>query len=314
MSDIGRPSPTGNSTFDVAIIGGGPAGLSAAVWLARYLHSVVLIDSGDPRNWQTRGIHGYLGFGHITPQELRGRGREDAKRFGAELVDGVASLVDAVDDEHFRVALEDGRTFDSRRVLLAYGIRDVWPDVPGLSTCYGSTAHHCPDCDGYEARGCRTVVIASGRKAAGMAFNLAVWTRKLVICTNGQPHEIDDANLAKLRRLGVGIRTERIAGLIANGEEVNRVELENGTLLDCERVFFAIGQYPADDIGVQLGCQRDEEGLLVVDRTYRTSVPNVYAAGDLIPGPHLAVPAAADGCIAALAIHKSLLPEEIRIE
>ena len=300
--------------LDVAIIGGGPAGLSAAVWLARYLRSVVLIDSGDPRNWQTRGIHGYLGFGHITPAELRGRGRDDARRFGAELVDGLVSTVEHLDNERFRLELDDGRSFESRRVLLAYGIRDVWPDVPGLSTCYGATVHHCPDCDGYEARGSRTAIIGSGRKAAGMALNLAVWTRDLVICTNGATPDIDDTNLAKLRGLDVGIHSEPVAGVIAHGDRVQALELEGGARIECERVFFAIGHYPADDIGVQLGCKRDHEGLLEVDRLYRTSVPHVYAAGDLIPGPHLAVPAAADGCIASLAIHKSLLPEELRIE
>jgi thioredoxin reductase len=299
--------------FDVAIIGGGPAGLSAAVWLARYLHSVVLIDSGDPRNWQTRGIHGYLGFGQITPAELRGRGRDDARRFGAMLVDGCVSTAERIGEDRFRLELDGGHAYEGQRLLLAYGIRDIWPDVPGLSSCYGSTAHHCPDCDGYEARGRRTVVIGSGRKGAGMLFNLAVWTRDLALCTNGASPDIDDANMAKLERLHVAIHTEKILSVSAEDGQVTSLELDGPPPIRCERVFFAIGQYPADDIGLQLGCERDEDGLIVVDDVYRTSVRNVFAAGDLVPGPHLAVPAAADGCIAALAIHKSLVPEEIKI-
>jgi thioredoxin reductase len=304
---------TDTHLFDAAIVGGGPAGLSAAVWLARYLHSVVLIDSGDPRNWETRGIHGYLGFGQITPAELRGRGREEARRFGANLVDGCVDRAERMGDDQFRLALADGRRFDARRLLLAYGIRDIWPDVPGLGACYGASVHHCPDCDGHEARGCRTVVIANRRKAAGMALALATWTRDLIICTNGEPFELDDVNAGKLRALGVPVHTGRIRALEHVDGDVRSIEVDEAGTIECERVFFAIGHYPADDLAEQLGCERDEEGLVLVDDTYHTSAWNVFAAGDLVPGPHLAVPAAADGCIAALAMHKSLLPEALTI-
>ncbi len=158
------PDATNPDTYDVAIIGGGPAGLSAAIWLARYLRRVVVIDSGDPRNWETRGIHGYLGFEGITPAELRGRGREECRKFGATLIDATASRIDHVDNDLFSVALESGGSVSAARILLAIGIRDVWPDVPGLDRCYGATAHVCPDCDGYEARGKKTVVIAKRAK------------------------------------------------------------------------------------------------------------------------------------------------------
>lgn len=299
--------------FDAAIIGGGPAGLSAAVWLARYLHSVVLVDSGDPRNWETRGIHGYLGFGQITPAELRGRGREEARRFGAHLVDGCVDRATRLDAERFRLQLGDGREFHARRLLLAYGIRDIWPDVPGLGACYGATVHHCPDCDGYEARGCRTVVIANGRKAAGMVLALATWTRDLVICTNGEPFDLDEVNAEKLDALEVPVFTGRILSLEHADGEVRSLDVEGNGTVQCDRVFFAIGHYPADDLAEQLGCARDHEGFVVVDEHYHTTEWNVFAAGDLVPGPHLAVPAAADGCIAALAMHKSLQPEELTL-
>ena len=156
-------------------------------------------------------------------------------------------------------------------------------------------------------------VIGSGRKAAGMVFDLATWTRDLVVCTNGVPTDLDAANLAKLDALNVPVLEDRIERLVSRAGQVRQLELAGGKCLDCERIFFSIGCYPADDLGVQLGCERDDDGLIVVRDGYRTSVPNVYAAGDIVPGSRLAITAASDGAIAAIAIHKSLVPDVCRI-
>lgn len=301
-------------SYDVAIVGGGPAGLTAALFLARYLYSVVLIDSRDPRNWEARGINGYLGLHGITPPELRERGRAEAARYGATFVDGCVSTVRQDEEEGFVTALEGGRTFTSQRLLLAIGIKDVWPDVPGLDRCYGQTVHHCPDCDGREARDKRTVVIASGRSAAGMALSLTTWTRDITICTNGKPAGIEPKIRAKLDAAKIPVVEQPLVRLESDGTEARALVLEDHTTLECERVFFAIGHYPADDLGVQLGCRRDDEGLIVVDDKYRTSVRNVFAAGDITPGPHLAIAAAGGGAVAALAIHASLIPDERRLD
>jgi thioredoxin reductase len=300
-------------SFEIAIVGGGPAGLTAALFLARYLHSVVLIDSRDPRNWEARGINGYLGLHGITPPELRERGRTEAGRSGATLVDGCVSTVRREDDDRFVTTLEGGRAFTSRRLLLAIGIKDVWPQVPGLDRCYGQTVHHCPDCDGHEARDKRTVVIASGRSAAGMALSLTTWTRDLTICTNGKPSGIEPKVRAKLDGLNIAVVEQPIVRLESDGTQARALVLEDDTTLECDRIFFSIGHYPADDLGVQLGCKRDDEGLIVVDEKYRTSVRNVFAAGDITPGPHLAIAAAGGGAVAALAIHASLVPDERKL-
>ena len=299
---------------DVTIVGGGPAGLTAALFLARYLHSVILVDSRDPRNWEARGINGYLGLHGITPPELRERGRTEAARYGAQLLDGCVGTVRREAEEQFVTSLEDGRAFTSRRLMLAIGIKDVWPNVPGLDRCYGQTVHHCPDCDGYEARNKRTAVIASGRSAASMAFSLTTWTRDLIICTNGKAASLEAAERAKLDALRIPVVEEPLVRLESDGAEVRALILDDGRAIECDRVFFAIGQYPADDLGVQLGCKRDDEGLIVVDDKYRTSVPNVYAVGDITPGPHLAIAAAGSGAIAALAMHASLVPDERKLD
>ena len=292
--------------FDVAIVGGGPAGLSASIFLARYLHSVVLVDSGDPRNWETRGINAFLGLPSIRPAELRERGRDEARKYGVTLIDDCVDTAERLADDEFLLTLHSGDQLGAQRVLLAIGLKDVWPDIPGLERAYGRNAHVCPDCDGYEASDKKTVVIGHGRKAVGMALNLTTWTRNLIICTNGEPPEIDEPEYCeKLDALNIPILTERVRRLCVEQGQIHCLELEGGMNLDAEKIFFAIGQYPADDLGAQLGCERDDGGHIVVDKHYHTSVINVFAAGDIVPGSQLA--------IAALAIHKSLVPEERKL-
>lgn len=301
--------------YDIAVVGGGPAGLTAGLWSARYLHSVVVIDSGDPRNWETRGINGYLGLAAITPPKLRGAGREECRRYGAELLDGMVLTVEKVDDDRFDLAIEGGTRIQARRVLLAYGLRDVWPDIPGLSRVYGANAHVCPDCDGYEAKGKKVVVIGSGRRAVGMALNLTTWTDQIIICTNGKPAEMDDLEYCqKLDALNIPIITSAVRRVCYQGSSIHCLELDSGMSLDTDKVFFTLAQYPSDDLGAQLGCDRDAGGHIVVNDGMHTSVRHVYAAGDLIPGPQLAIAAASDGAIAALHMHKSLVPAGRKLE
>jgi thioredoxin reductase len=327
--------------YDVAIVGGGPAGLSAAIWLGRYLHRVALIDSGDPRNWETRGINGFLGLPGIRPAELRGAGREEARRYGVDLIDGVVARARAEGDERFVLEYDpieetkaeaDRRgpgtvrrpddnaprpsttALVARRLLLAIGLKDVWPRVSGLEEVYGDRAHVCPDCDGYETRDKKTVVLGRGRKAVGMALNLTTWTRDITICTNGDDPGFDDYLEEKLAENGIPVRTDPIVCIRLRDDTLRSVEFADAPALGCEKIFFAIGQYPADDLAAQLGCDRDPEGHVEVDDAYHTSVYNVFAAGDIVPGPQLGVAAAADGAIAALAIHKSLVPDARKLK
>ena len=300
--------------YDVAIVGGGPAGLSASIWLARYLHRVILIDSGDPRNWETRGINGYLGLPGIRPSELRSTGREEARKHGVELVDALCERVACRDEGHVQLLLADGRPIDARRLLLAIGLKDVWPEVPGLEHIYGANAHVCPDCDGWDCAKKKVVVMGKGRRAAGLALDLTTWTNEIIICTNGAPAGLDLPEYCeKLDALNIPVLESPITCVKHSGSMLLSIEFQNGLQLDADKIFFAIGQYPADDLGAQLGCERDDSGHIIVDEHYHTSVMHCYAAGDIIPGPQLGIAAAGDGAIAALAIHKSLVPESRKL-
>ena len=329
------PSPPDVSDpYDVAIVGGGPAGLTAVLWLGRYLHRVVLIDSGDPRNWETRGVNGFPGHPGITPAELRGKTRDECRQYGVELIDGFVVRVRRTSvgfelqfdpmrgtkarDDHRgsgspRAPWDNSpraetRTLRAARLLLAFGLRDEWPKIPGLQQVYGSAAHVCPDCDGYETRGTKVVVLASGRKAAGMALNLTTWTRDIVICTNGRDPDLDADQCERLDALNIPVLSARVERVVPQGDWIYSLELEGGMHLDCDHLFFSLSQRPADDLGAQLGCERDEDGQIIVDEHHHTSVRHVWAAGDITPGPQLAVVASAEGAVAALSIHKSLVP------
>lgn len=301
------------NAFDVAIVGGGPAGLTAAMWLGRYLHRVVLVDSGDPRNWQTRGVNGYLGLPDVTPAALRGAGRDEARRYGAELIDGCVETIIARETNGYDLTLESGRVLTSKRVLLAYGVKDIWPEIPGLEKIYGATAYHCPDCDGHETRGRKTVVVGIGRKAVGLALALTTWTRELVICTNGHDPQLTEPLLAQLDALNIPVLTERVTCAMQKDGALYALELAGPMQLDCERLFFSIGHYPADDFAQRLGCERNDEGCIIVDEHFHTSVRDVYAAGDIVPGTQIALAAAAGGAKAAIAIHHSLVRPEFVI-
>ena len=323
-----------NEPYDVAIVGGGPAGLTAALWLGRYLHPVVVNDSGDPRNWETRGVNGFPGHPGTTPAELRGKTRDECRAYGVELIDGFVVRV-RQDDDGFELQFDpmrgtkarddhrgsgsprapwdnsrgpETRVLRAARLLLAFGLRDEWPKIPGLQQVYGSAAHVCPDCDGYETREKKVVVLASGRKAAGMALNLTTWTNDIVICTNGREPDLDADQCEKLDALNIPVLSARIERVVPQGDRIYSLELEGGMHLDCDHLFFALSQRPADDLGAQLACERDTDGQIIVDEHHHTSVPNVWAAGDITPGPQLAIVASAEGAVAALSIHKSLVP------
>ena len=304
--------PTDN-IFEVAVVGAGPAGLSCGLWLGRYLRNTVVIDSGDPRNWETAHINGMLALPDIKPATLRERGRDECRRYGVKLVDGLVDRVCSTGKERFELTLRDGENFQVKRLVLAIGLRDVWPDLPGLDRCYGLSAHHCPDCDGYDTRGKRTVVVGYGRRVAGLALSLSTWTSDIIICTNGHSCEIDQEHLRKLDRLNIPVIETPVRMVHSEQRHLRYLELEDGMQINAEKLFFAVSHLPADDLGVQLGCKRDDDGLILVDYARKTSVPHVWAIGDIKPGAQLAITAAADGAIAAAAIHRSLLPEERRL-
>ena len=306
-SSIEKHGPAnGRDLYDCIVIGAGPAGLSASLFLARYLRRTLTFHHNSPRNEYAHGVHGFLGHHGIRPGELLTRGRDEVTSHGGLIIEACVTAVEAVSPEHFRVFIgEDERVFDARRLLLATGLRDLTPDCPGFREFYGSTVFHCPDCDGYEVRDKRVAVLAHGDNAADFTENILTWTRNVTLLTD--QNEVSDH--AKLDALDVAVRSERVVALEGDTatRQLQRVLFAEGEALECDALFFNLGTELATDFHETLGCRLDPEcGLLWVDETQQTSVEGVYAAGDITPHSQLAVVAAAEGAMAGIHIHKSL--------
>lgn len=294
--------------YDVAIIGGGPAGLSAALWLGRYRRRVLVFDAGQPRNEPAWAVHGYPGLPDPSPVELRRRLWEQAKGAGAEIRDGEVTRVDGQKDE-FEVWAADGSHVRALRIILAYGLRDHLPDIPGIDELYGTAVFHCADCDGPAVAGTRIGIIGWDRYAANLALYLRHFSDDIALLAHGHEFDLADDARAALDASGVNRHTAAITKLDGHGGNLTHVELDDGAAIRLDALFFHLGSEPRCEIAQQLACGLDDDGYVVVDRGQETSRGGVHAAGDLTGHPHLASIAAAEGVRSALAIHRSLLPD-----
>ncbi|HEY0005996.1 MAG TPA: NAD(P)/FAD-dependent oxidoreductase [Pyrinomonadaceae bacterium] len=307
--------------YDCIVVGAGPAGLSASLFLARYRRRVLTFHYYSPRNIYSHGIHGFLGHDGIKPMELLERGRSEVTKYGGLIVEGCVTKAEKLDEEHFRLTAGEEKTgvqtFEARRLLLATGLRDLTPDCPGFRDFYGQSVFHCPDCDGFEVAGKRVAVLGRGIEAIGFTLNLLTWTDKLTLITDGDPGNITDEHLARLSAFHIPVTNQRVAALEGDikSTQLERVRFRDGETLECDALFFNLGTEPSSDLHEMLGCKLDAEcGLVQIDEEdQQTSVKGVYAAGDLTPRSQLAVVAAAEGAMAAIHIHKSLIPENRRV-
>jgi len=292
--------------YDCIVIGAGPGGLSASLFLARYLRRTLTFHHNSPRNEYAHGVHGFLGHHGIHPGELLARGRDEVTSHGGLIIEACVTRVEKVASERFRVFAGE-RVFEARRLLLATGLRDLTPDCPGFREFYGWSVFHCPDCDGYEVKDKRVAVLAYDKNAAGFTENLLTWTRHITLLTDRREISNDDG--AKLASLDVAIRTEAVVALEgdASTKQLQRVVFAEGEPLECDALFFNLGTELATNFHEALACRLDPEcGLVWVDETQQTSVEGVYSAGDMTPNSQLAVVAAAEGAMAAIHIHRSL--------
>ena len=302
--------------FDCIVIGAGPAGLSASLFLARYRRNVLTLHDNQPRNTYSHGIHGFLGHHGIAPAELSARGIEEVITHGGKIIEARVTRIEKSRDGSFTVITEreGNRQYLTRRVLLATGLRDVLPTCGGFREFYGSSVYHCPDCDGYEVSGKRVVVLGHGESVIGLTLDLLTWTDKLTLLTDGHSDEMDQDIAAKLAAFNIPIRQEKVLALEGDvaTRQLQRVRFSSGEILECDALFFNLGVEPVCRLHEPLGCKTTKD-FLWVDKTQQTSVEGIYAAGDITPNSHLAVVAAAEGAMAAIHIHQSLLPESRRV-
>jgi thioredoxin reductase len=293
--------------YDVVIVGGGPAGLSAALVLGRCRRRVLVCDSGHPRNASSLAMHGYLTRDGMPPLEFLRLAREELRQYGIEpravTVTGVSCVT-----PRFRVTLEDGEIVESRTVLIATGVVDNIPDIPGIHESYGVSVHHCPYCDGWEVRDKTIVVLGQGAAAASLGLSLKTWTRHVVVCTNGRAR-LNAQHRERLAAQGIAVREEAIDRVEHEQGHVRAIVLADGQRVPCDAVFFTMGQKPHCDLPRQLGCELTRKGVVKTDRLGQTRVPGLYVAGDASRDVQFVIVAAAEGAKAGVAINKALQAE-----
>jgi len=301
-------SDSDSGTWDCIIVGAGPAGLNAALVLGRTRRRVLVLDSAQPRNYATHEMHGVLGHDGLDPADLRARGRTELGRYGVEVVTAEVQDAEAL-DATVRVTSSRGTDL-TRTVLLATGMLDEVPNIPGFAEVWGTTAHTCPYCDGFEHRDERLAILAAGARGEHLAILLRQWSDDVVLLSNG-PHGLDADQLARVQALGIPIIETPVVALESDdGGRLRRLRLDDGETLDRDALFFYVGWQLRNDVARSLGSQLHDDGSITVDSSQATTVDRVYAAGNCAD-PRALVPAAAgSGATAAVAINARLSMED----
>jgi thioredoxin reductase len=295
---------------DVIIVGAGPAGLSAALVLGRACRRVLIFDQDRGRNRFSHALHGFITRDGTPPAEVRRLAREELRRYDTVRHEVVEVKRAIRGNPFFEVTLADGRTFTARRLLLATGVIDNVPDLPGLRALYGQSVFHCPYCDGWEVRGQGLAVYGRGRRGYGLSLELTGWSRDIVLCTDG-PAGFSGDERDTLARNGITLREEQVARLDGRDGLLTAVVFADGSSVARRALFFTTGQTQCSDLARTLGCEFNEKGTVSTGKYETTHVPGLYVAGDASRDVQWVVVAAAEGAEAAYAINQDFIKEEL---
>jgi thioredoxin reductase len=294
--------------YDAIIVGGSFAGLAAALQLARARRRVLVVDAGRPRNRFARTSHGFLGQDGRSPTVILETARSQLRAYGtAEFRPGEVTSA-RVQDDAIELALAAGETLLARRLVLATGVIDELPEVPGLRERWGVTVLHCPYCHGYEVAGRRLGILATGEMSMHQALLIPDWSDDVTLFTNGAM-SLDADQRAALASRGVRVEERPVAELMGDVQDLSGVRLRDGTVVALDAMFTGPRTRMASPLTEQLGCAFDESPMgpvIHTDERKQTTVAGVYAAGDAARYPHNVSFAVADGAMAGIAAHQSL--------
>lgn len=294
--------------YDVVIVGGGAAGLSAAIVLGRARRRVAVIDAGAPRNAPAAHMQGYLSRDGMPPGDLLAAGRAEVTGYGVKIIEDAVVHV----EPRFSVRLGKGQVLAARRVLVATGVRDGIPDIPGVRERWGRDLLHCPYCHGWEVRDQPLGVLGSNPGSILHAQLVRQWSDDVVYFANTQEPTATEA--AELDARGIRVTHGDVARLVVENDRLTGVELADGQVIPRAAVFVrpVITPQP-DNLLAALGCELDSTDFAVVDATGRTSVPGVWGAGNAVDPRAQVITAAGAGSAAAIAINADLVQDDITI-
>jgi thioredoxin reductase len=295
--------------LDCLIIGGGPAGLNAAVVLGRCRRRVLVFDAGEHRNRWSHGMHNYLTRDGIPPTEFLKLCQPELDKYGIRVIR--KKIVRATRNEEglFETYDEDGQCHLARKLLVATGLRDKIPALPGFEECYGKSVHHCPYCDGWEWRDKKLAVYAKTKDGSELALALQqTWSENVTYFTDGN-RRIKASTREYLEASGICIITDRVSGLEQSNGLMSGVRLKNGELISVDALFFVNGFTQQCNLAEAFGCHVGAKGAVITNRSQQTNITGLYVAGDASRDMHFVVVAAAEGAKAAVNINKELIKE-----
>jgi thioredoxin reductase len=296
----------GSETFDVVIVGGGAAGLSAALVLGRARRRVAVVDAGSPRNAPAAHMHGFLSRDGMPPLELLAVARNEVIRYGVELIDDQVVGIEA----GFTVRLAGARTVNARRLLVATGLRDELPDIPGLRDRWARDVLHCPYCHGYEVKDKALGVLGWTPQAASYAQIVRQWSDDVVyLAPTGT---LAAATRRQLAARGITVVDGSVRRLLVVDDELSGIELDDGRAINLEALFVPPRFVPNDKLLIDLDCEHDEDGWPFTHGEGRTSVPGVWVAGNVANPRAQVITSAGEGSAAAIAINADLVDEDVR--
>jgi thioredoxin reductase len=294
-------------TFDAVVVGGGSAGLSAALALGRATRRVLVASCGPTRNEPSHAAHNIFTRDGTPPSELVRIGRDQLRPYDVSILDECAEDI-RTEAAHYIVTFAGGREVRARGIVLASGVRDILPDIPGLHELWGTSVFHCPYCHGWEVAGRPLGIYSRGDAALHLSKLLRVWTSDLILFTDG-PAELPDVDITRIRNNGIVVREDRVARL-DGVTGLDAIVMANGEVIPRVGLFVSPKQELRSDLYDRLGCAVSADGRIQADALGRTNVPRVFVAGDACPGHQSVVSAAATGMIAGAGLNFDLAAED----